>query len=348
MRPRLPGDDRGAPRPRERPADPAAALLGLAEGRDDGRPGARRRPAAAQPARRARRDGAPAAARAAVRPALGPEPLRRPEGDPARPRGHPRSGARRAPPAAGRGVEAFHRRRARAHAGGRLPARRRAADGEPRPAARPRQRAEALAGADLRARARARGLHAAVAVLPAMGGRQRAGRRRPRPAGHARPRLRPAGADPGRRRRDPLLGGAAPVDHAQPAVAVERVRAPDAAAGGVVREAPHRRRDVALRRGPEDPADADHQLHRGRARRPARRRHAGDDAGLQRPADGDRARAASSSTGCCAGPSSGRCARRPRKRSSSTPSARPTFSNRCAACSRSSSSTARRTARRAS
>ena len=37
---------------------------------------------------------------------------------------------------------------------------------------------------------------------------------------------------------------------------VERVRTPDAPAGRLVRPAPHRRRDVALRRRAADPADA--------------------------------------------------------------------------------------------
>jgi hypothetical protein len=45
-----------------------------------------------------------------------------------------------------------------------------------------------------------------------------------------------------------LLGGAGAVGHAEPAVAAERVRPPAAAAGGLVREAPHRRHLVALRR----------------------------------------------------------------------------------------------------
>ena len=87
-------------------------------------------------------------------------------------------------------------------------------------AARARDGAQALAAADLRAGAGARSVHAAVAVLHAVGGRRRAGQRRPRPAGHARARLRAAGADPGGDRRDPLVGGAVPVGHAEPAVAV--------------------------------------------------------------------------------------------------------------------------------
>ena len=56
-------------------------------------------------------------------------------------------------------------------------------------------------------------------------------------------------ADPGGDRRDPLVGGAATSAHAQPAVARERLLAPAAAAGELVREAPPRRRGVALRRG---------------------------------------------------------------------------------------------------
>ena len=119
-------------------------------------------------------------------------------------------------------------------------------------------------------------------------------------------------------RRDPLVGGAAPVGHPEPAVARQRVRAPDAPAGRLVREAPYRRRAVALRRGAADPADADDELHRGGARRPAGGRHAGDDVGLQRHADGDRARRRGCLRAGCAGPSSGRCATRPKRPSCTT------------------------------
>ncbi len=80
-------------------------------------------------------------------------------------------------------------------------------------------------------------------------------------------RLRAAGADPGGDRGGALLGRAGAVGNAEPAMAGQRVRAPDAAAGGLVREAPRGRHLVALRCGPADPEDADHQLHRGRARR---------------------------------------------------------------------------------
>ena len=61
-------------------------------------------------------------------------------------------------------------------------------------------------------------------------------------------RLRAAGAGAGGRPARALVGGAVPVDDAEPAVAGQRLRAPDAAAGRLVREAPHRRRLVALRR----------------------------------------------------------------------------------------------------
>src|SRR5438132_1436193 len=81
---------------------------------------------------------------------------------------------------------------------------------------------------------------------------QRFVRRRPRPAGHPGHRLRVAGVHPGGDRRDPLMGRAVPVGHAESAVARQRVRAPDAPAGRLVRETPHRRCDVALRRGPAD------------------------------------------------------------------------------------------------
>ena len=227
-----------------------------------------------------------APAGAPLHPALGHEPLRGAGRRQPRRRDDPRPGAWPAPAEAGAGVAPLHRRGAGADAGGRLRAARREAACLAAPDARPHHRAEALAGADLRAGAGARSLHAAQPFPDAVGGRRRAGQRRPRPAGHAGHRLRPAGADPGRHRGDPLVGGAGAVGHAQPAVAGQRVRAPDAPAGGVVREAPHRRHLVALLGRAADPEDADHELHRGRARRPAGGADAGDDVRLQRHADG--------------------------------------------------------------
>jgi ATP-binding cassette subfamily B protein RaxB len=128
------------------------------------------------------------------------------------------------------------------------------------------------------------------------------------------------GADPGRHRRDPFVGGAAPVGDAEPAVARQRVRAPDAACRSRgSRRRPHRRCAVALRRGAADSsrplttsfieAVLDGLLvvvtlvmmliYSGTSRR------------SRSPAW--------PATRCCAGRSSARCARRPKSRSCSTP-----------------------------
>ena len=129
---------------------------------------------------------------------------------------------------------------------------------------------------------------------------------------------------------------------------VERVRAPDAPAGGMVREAPHRRHLVALLRRAADPEDADHQLHRGRARRPAGGADAGDDVRLQRHADGGGAgrggRLCAAALGLLPA-----AARGHRRGAGARVEASPaTSSNRCAACRRSSCSTPRPTGSRAS
>lgn len=348
MRLGLPGHGRRAPWAAKRPADAAPALLAVTQGRDDGRPRAHGRWAAAERAAAARRARASVAAPVALRAALGPEPLRRAEVG--RPRQHrdSRPGARRRAHEAGRGLAPLHRRGAGAHARRRLQAAHRASERHVAPAARPRDGAEALAAADLCARAGARSLRAAVAVLHAMGRRRRAAQCRPRPAGHAGRRLRPAGAAAGGGGRAALVGGAVPVGHAERAVDLERVRAPAAPAARMVRAPPHRRRDVALRRDPADPADADHALHRSRARRAAGGGDAGDDVRLQRHADGDRARRRGALRAAALGvlPPAAQRDRRDDRARGAPRDALPRIAAR--RCRRSSSSTASRTARRAS
>ena len=156
--------------------DAAPALPALAQGRDAGRPD-RASPASCSCSPRALRAELerPAAAAAAVHPALGPEPLRRAgQGVPARRRGDPRPGARRAPAADGRGVDAT----SPASRSSCTPAAdfSRAAERQPvtlRQLLGRVQRAEALAGADLRcSRCALAGLRAADAVLHAVGGRR--------------------------------------------------------------------------------------------------------------------------------------------------------------------------------
>ena len=283
MRPGLSGDGGVGPGAPHRPAHLAPALFAVEQGRDAGRPGAHGRRAAAAVAGAAGRPGRAAAAADAVHPALGPEPLRRAGGLPARRGGDPRPRARPATAQARRALAPLHRRRARTAARARLHAGGGAATCAAVAAAGAGQRPAAVAGADPGAGAGAGAVPAAEPVLHAVGGGRRGGQRRPRPAVHAGPGLRAARAGAGGHGRGAVVGGAGAVGHAEPAMAGERVRTPAAAAGGLVREAPCRRHLVALRRRAADPEDADHELHRGRARRCTGAADAGDD-GLVQPA----------------------------------------------------------------
>jgi hypothetical protein len=101
----------------------------------------------------------------------------------------------------------------------------------------PVTRPEAVHGPDPAAGLGAGGLCAVQPLPDAVGGGQRAGQRRPRPAHHAGHRLRAAGAGSGGHRRSALLGGAGAVGDAQPAVGGQRLRPSAAPAGGLVREA---------------------------------------------------------------------------------------------------------------
>ena len=186
-----------------------------------------------QPAGRARRDGAPAAARAAVRPALGPEPLRRAEGDVRRGGAvihDPARGVRRLPLA--EVSRHFTGVALELHAGGRLPAA--ASNGRRVGLRQLLGRVSGLKRSLAQIFVLALALEAFVLLTPfylqwvvdgvlvsadrdllvTLG------------IGFGLLVLIQVGAG-----GDPLLGGAAPVGDPQPAVAGERLRAPDAAAG---------------------------------------------------------------------------------------------------------------------
>ena len=123
-------------------------------------------------------------------------------------------------------------------------------------------------------------------LLHAVGRRRRRRLRRPGPARGPRHGIPPPRRDPGGRGRPAVVGRALPRHDAQPAVALERLLAPAAASRRVVREAPPRRRGLALRRGDHHPAHPHLELRRGRDRRPDGRRDPRDDARLQRRAHG--------------------------------------------------------------
>ena len=165
-------------------------------------------------------------------------------------RGDPRSRVRRAAAADGRGLAALHRHRARALAHRRVPA---GATSAPRAACAhllgPGERAQALAGAGLRARAGAPGVRAADARSTCSGWSTASLVSDDRDLlvtlglGFLLLVLMQVGA-----RRCARGSVLLPAAHAQPAVAGERVRAPAAPAGELLREAPPRRRGLALRR----------------------------------------------------------------------------------------------------
>ena len=288
MRACLFGDGGGPPRPPHRPGKPARAPFGVAQGCHAERHDAGGRQPATQPPAAAARAAPPARVEAALRAALGLQPFLGVDAGARRTRDPARPGQRPPRNDTGRIFQTLHRRGARAHAHTRLHACQRAPQ---RAAARPGgavaapgQRPHAGAGTG----PGAAGVRDPRPVLHAVGGRRGAGLARPGSGQRAGHRLLVAGAAANRRDGAARLGVDGAGQHAQPAVAVEPVPPPDPPADGLVRQAPHRRRGVALRVAQQHPAHPDHQLSRSPDRRRDGRRHAGHDVFLQRQAGLDR------------------------------------------------------------
>jgi len=267
MRAREPGNGRELPRASHRPRRPAPPLHPVAQGGHARLPDAGGRAPAARAAGPAAGAGRAAEAQDALHPPLGPQPLRRPRQRGSARGDHPRSGLRREAHAPRRGLEALHRRRPRARAHGRLPARRRAPPGAAARPHGPRLRPRDLARAGAAPRPRAPGLRPPGPLLHAVGRRRRRGVGRSRPAHRARAGIPPARRRPGGRGGAALLGRPLPRHDAQPAVARQRLLAPAPPAGGVVRAAPPGRRGVALRGRDDDPAHDHVELRGGADRR---------------------------------------------------------------------------------
>ncbi len=261
----VPCDDRVLPRPRRRRGHAAAAFRRLVAGHDAR--GTLRLRDAARPreprgAARARR---PSPARVAVRAALELHALRRPS---ARRSAHDhdsRSEPRRAHVAAQRGGRCVHGRRARALA---EPAIRAAPAATARQVARARRQgvgACRLVRADPPCRRRARDVRRRASLVPTVGRRSRAGHGQRGAPGPARARLRAARVMRAGDGRAALVDRHALRDDVEPAMARERLCAPAAPAGAIFREAPSRRRRLAL---PVDRCDSTHG-HDGRPSRPS-------------------------------------------------------------------------------